>query len=209
LQFILEKQTSFHRETSDSRRTYCHFHLLCKPSKKQSPCKFVCLCWTPPKCLQNTGLTSIPQKKSFLIQIPLPPFPNPILTWQISPLEVFRSPKLKKSVQLCFTQYFFDEYLLDGYLLDPIFHIFWWQNLGWFWSLGFFVCLFVLFLGDLYTQHGTQTYNPEIKSRMLDWLNPPGTLSEPIFNCLFVYNTYWYSEEFISEGRFYRKYQPR
>ena len=33
----------------------------------------------------------------------------------------------------------------------------------------------ILFLSNLYTQHGAQTYNPEIKSRMLDQLSQSGT----------------------------------
>ena len=38
----------------------------------------------------------------------------------------------------------------------------------------FFHFLKILFLSNLYNQHGAWTYNPEVKSHMLYWLSQPG-----------------------------------
>ena len=43
----------------------------------------------------------------------------------------------------------------------------------------------ILFLGQLYTQRGVQTYNPEIKSCMLHHLSQPGTPPADLYHALF------------------------
>ena len=44
---------------------------------------------------------------------------------------------------------------------------------GWFFK--------ILFLSYLYTQHGAQTQNPQIKSHMLFWLSQPGVPNKAIW----------------------------
>ena len=39
------------------------------------------------------------------------------------------------------------------------------------------IFLKIVFLNNLYTQHGAWIYNPKIKSSLLYWLNQPGTLT--------------------------------
>ena len=73
-------------------------------------------------------------------------------------------------------------------------------------ALHFYLFYFKDFIFKQYTQHGTRTYDPKIKSHMLHWLSQPGTplplfliifsgtISEifvTLFTCFFSLHLFW------------------